>query len=105
MGLILIPLVKKASEHLTAIDEAWDNQINFALFHCFEPSIQTALLNAPLAVHGKDMSLNFEIFMVVLLVLAILAAGGNFLRDETSNYLEGSLCVPVYVIIALTTWY
>ncbi|KAL4806978.1 hypothetical protein BDV18DRAFT_110901 [Aspergillus unguis] len=109
MGLILVPVVEKAAEHLTAIDEAWDNQINFALFHCLGPSIQTALLNAPLAVIvawglGKDMSLNFEIFMIVLVVLSILVVG-NFLRDGRSNYLEGGLCVLVYIIIAVTTWY
>jgi Ca2+:H+ antiporter len=28
MGLILVPLVEKFAEHLTAIDEAWDNQMN-----------------------------------------------------------------------------
>jgi Ca2+:H+ antiporter len=109
LGLILVPLVEKAAEHLTAVDEAWDNQINFALFHCLAPSIQTALLNAPLTVivgwgMGKDMGLNFEIFMVVLLVLSILVVG-NFLRDGKSNYLEGSLCVLVYFIIAVCTWY
>lgn len=109
MGLILVPLVEKAAEHLTAIDEAWDNQINFALFHCLGASIQTALLNGPLAVIvgwgiGKDMSLNFEIFMIVLLALSILVVG-NFLRDGKTNYLEGGLCVLVYVIIAVTTWY
>ncbi|KAL4997759.1 hypothetical protein BDV10DRAFT_194929 [Aspergillus recurvatus] len=109
MGLILVPVVEKAAEHLTAIDEAWDNQINFALFHCLGPSIQTALLNAPLAVIvgwglNKDVSLNFEIFMIVLVVLAILVVG-NFLRDGKSNYLEGGLCVLVYIIIAVTTWY
>jgi Ca2+:H+ antiporter len=86
-----------------------DNQINFALFHCLGPSIQTALLNAPLAVIvgwclDKDMGLNFEIFMIVLVVLSILVVG-NFLRDGKSNYLEGGLCVLVYVIIAVTTWY
>lgn len=27
LGLILVPLVEKAAEHLTAVDEAWDNQI------------------------------------------------------------------------------
>lgn len=86
-----------------------DNQINFALFHCLGPSIQTALLNAPLAVIvgwglNKDVSLNFEIFMIVLVVLAILVVG-NFLRDGRSNYLEGGLCVLVYIIIAVTTWY
>jgi Ca2+:H+ antiporter len=53
---------------------------------------------------GKDMSLNFEIFMVVLLVLSILVVG-NFLRDGKSNYLEGALCVLVYFIIAVCTWY
>jgi Ca2+:H+ antiporter len=38
------------------------------------------------------MDLNFEIFMVVLLVLSIVVVG-NFLRDGESNYLEGSLLV------------
>ncbi|KAF7719473.1 Calcium/proton exchanger CAX family protein [Penicillium ucsense] len=109
MGLILVPLVEKAAEHLTAVDEAWDNQINFALFHCLAPSILTALLNAPLAVIvgwglDKPMDLNFEVFIVILLVLSILVVG-NFLRDGKSNYLEGTLCVLVYVIIAVTSWY
>jgi Ca2+:H+ antiporter len=109
MGLILVPVVEKAAEHLTAIDEAWDNQINFALFHCLGPSIQTALLNAPLAVIvgwglDKPLGLNFEIFMIVLLVLSILVVG-NFLRDGKSNYLEGGLCVLIYIIIAVSTWY
>jgi hypothetical protein len=112
LGLIMLPLVEKAAEHLTAIDEAWDGQIvcfteplqallisaqNFALFHCIGPSIQTALFNAPLVViiswiMGKDMDLNFEIFMIILLVLSILVVG-NFLRDGESNYLEGALLV------------
>ncbi|KAF2020368.1 vacuolar calcium ion transporter-like protein /H(+) exchanger [Aaosphaeria arxii CBS 175.79] len=109
LGLILLPLVEKAAEHLTAVDEAWDGQMNFALFHCIGPSIQTALFNAPLVVlvgwaMGKDMDLNFEIFMIVLLVLSIVVVG-NFLRDGESNYLEGALLVIVYVIIAVASWY
>ncbi|KAH7119912.1 vacuolar calcium ion transporter-like protein /H(+) exchanger [Dendryphion nanum] len=109
LGLILLPLVEKAAEHLTAVDEAWDGQINFALFHCIGPSIQTALFNAPLVVIagwllGKDMDLNFEIFMVVLLVLSIVVVG-NFLRDGESNYLEGVLLVIIYFIIGVASWY
>lgn len=34
MDLIVVPLVEKAAEHFTTIDEAWDNQINLALAHC-----------------------------------------------------------------------
>ena len=48
-------------------------QMNFALYHCLGPSIQTALFNGPLVVLvgwalGKPMDLNFEIFMIALLV-------------------------------------
>jgi len=38
------------------------------------------------------MDLNFEIFMIGLLVLSILVVG-NFLRDGESNWLEGALLV------------
>lgn len=97
LGLILVPLVEKAAEHLTAIDEAYDNQINFALYHCLGPSVQTALFNAPLVVMigwglGKPMDLNFEIFMIVMVLLTVLVVG-NFLRDGASNYLEGALLI------------
>ncbi|KAK4186435.1 hypothetical protein QBC35DRAFT_475478 [Podospora australis] len=109
LGLILLPLVEKAAEHLTAIDEAWDGVINVALYHCLGPSIQTALFNGPLVVivawaMGKPMDLNFEIFMIGLLVLSILVVG-NFLRDGESNWLEGALLVVVYVITAIACWY
>ncbi|PBP26289.1 hypothetical protein BUE80_DR002633 [Diplocarpon rosae] len=119
LGLILLPLVEKAAEHLTAIDEAWDGQVNFALYHCLGPSIQTALFNAPLVVIvgwilGKPMDLNFEIFMIVLLVMSITVVG-SFLRDGESNALEGGLLVAsalslphravVYFIIGTAAWY
>ena len=109
MGLILVPLVEKLAEHLTAIDEAWDNQMNFALAHVLGATIQTALLNSSLVVIvawglKKDMDLNFQIFDVILLILAILVVG-NFLRDGESNYLEGALCMLIYLIIAVSTFY
>lgn len=34
----------------------------------------------------------------MLLILAIIVVG-NFLRDGKSNYLEGALCILVYIII------
>ena len=103
MGLILVPLVEKVAEHLTAVDEAWDDQMNFALAHVLGATIQTALFNAPLIVIvgwglHVDMDLNFEVFNIVVLILAIIVVG-NFLRDQKSNYLEGALCILIYIII------
>ncbi len=109
MGLILVPLVEKFAEHLTAIDEAWDNIMNLALSHVLGATIQTALFNGPLVVLvgwglGKDMDLNFELFTIVIIILSILVIG-NFLRDQKSNYLEGALAVIIYVIIAVASYY
>jgi len=109
LGLILVPLVEKAAEHLTAIDESWDNQTNFALSHILGACVQTALLNTPVIVFvgwglGINMNLNFEIFDAAVLILAIVVVG-NFLRDGKSNWLEGALCFITYVIIALAAFY
>ena len=43
---------------------------------------------------------HFEIFDVVMLIVAIITVG-NFLRDQKSDYLEGFLCITVYVAIAV----
>ncbi|KAI1877666.1 hypothetical protein JX265_003674 [Neoarthrinium moseri] len=107
MGLILVPLVEKAAEHLTAVDEAWDNQMNFALSHCVGATLQTSLLITPLVVligWQKEFALDFKIFDMVMLILAIITVG-NFLRDKKSNYLEGVLCVIVYVAIAVAAFF
>ncbi|KAF4340347.1 Ca2+:H+ antiporter [Fusarium beomiforme] len=109
MGLILVPLVEKLAEHLTAIDEAWDNQINMAMSHVLGATLQTALFNAPLAVIvswglNKGLDLNFAVFDLVMLILAILTVG-RFLQDQKSNYLEGFLLIILYVAIAVAAWY
>lgn len=109
MGLILVPLVEKFAEHITAIDEAWDNQMNFALSHVLGATLQTALFNAPLVVivawgRGKALDLDFGIFDLVMLILAILTVG-RFLQDQKSNYLEGFLLVILYVAVAVSAFY
>lgn len=60
--------------------------MNFALAHCMGATIQTALFNSSLVVIvgwglNKAMDLNFEIFNIVVLIMAIIVVG-NFLRDQ-----------------------
>ena len=52
----------------------------------------------------STQDLNFSSFQVILLILSILVVG-NFIRDRESNYLEGSLCILVYLIIAVSTFF
>lgn len=48
LGLILLPLVEKAAEHLTAIDEAWDDQMVscqfLSIFTSHDPSMRDSFL-------------------------------------------------------------
>jgi Ca2+:H+ antiporter len=109
MGLIMVPFISKAAEHIMAVDEAWDNQMNFALSHVLGSTVATALFVAPLVVIvgwiiDVPMDLRFEIFMIVLLILSIIIVG-NLLRDGKSNYLEGCMAMLTYIIITVTTWY
>lgn len=83
--------------------------MNLALSHVLGATIQTALFNAPLVVIaswglGKTLDLNFELFTIIIVILSIIVVG-NFLRDGKSNYLEGALCVIVYVIISVAAFY
>ena len=62
--------------------------MNFALAHCMGATIQTALFNSSLVVIvgwglHKGMDLNFEVFNIVVLIMAIIVVG-NFLRDQAS---------------------
>ena len=55
-------------------------------------TIQTALFNSSLVVIvgwglGKAMDLNFEVFNIVVLIMAIIVVG-NFLRDQVSTALS-----------------
>ena len=63
--------------------------MNFALAHCMGSTIQTALFNSSLVVIvgwglNKSMDLNFEVFNIVVLIMAIIVVG-NFLRDQASH--------------------
>jgi Ca2+:H+ antiporter len=65
------------------------------------------MLNAQLVVVvgwiiRKPMDLNFDIFMIALLVLSIPLMG-NFLRDGASNYLQGALLVILYCIVGVAS--
>ena len=109
IGLIILPIVGNAAEHVTAITVAMKNKMDLAIGVAVGSSIQIALFVTPLIVvigwaMNKDMSLYFTLFEFACLFVSAFIV--NFLvLDGRSNYLEGALLCATYAIIGLVAFY
>ena len=109
VGLIILPIVGNAAEHVTAVTVASKNKMDLAIGVAVGSSIQIALFVTPVIVLlgwilKKDMSLYFSLFETVSLFASAFIV--NFLvLDGRSNYLEGALLIAAYIIIALAAFF
>ena len=105
IGLILLPIVGNAAEHVTACVVAYKDKMDLAIGVAIGSSMQIALFVTPfLVILGwiihQPMTLNFEGFETVVFFLSVLVV--NYLiQDGKSNYLEGCMCIGTYIIIAI----
>lgn len=105
IGLILIPIVGNAAEHVTAVVVSYKDKMDLAIGVAIGSSMQIALLVTPfLVILGwiidQPMTLHFETFETVVFFLSVLVT--NYLiADGKSNYLEGAMLLGMYIIIAL----
>ncbi|KND91214.1 Vacuolar calcium ion transporter [Tolypocladium ophioglossoides CBS 100239] len=109
IGLIILPIVGNAAEHVTAITVAMKNKMDLAIGVAVGSSIQIAIFVTPLIVIlgwiiGRDMTLYFTLFETVSLFVSAFMV--NFLvLDGRSNYLEGALLCAVYIIISIVAFF
>lgn len=109
IGLIVLPIVGNAAEHVTAVTVASKNKMDLAINVALGSSIQIALFVTPLIVIlgwiiSRDMSLYFSLFETVSLFASAFIV--NYLMiDGRSNYLEGALLIAAYVIIAVAAYF
>ena len=109
VGLIILPIVGNAAEHVTAVTVASKNKMDLAIGVAVGSSIQIALFVTPVIVLlgwilHKDMSLYFSLFETISLFVSAFIV--NFLvLDGRSNYLEGALLIAAYVIIAVAAFF
>jgi Ca2+:H+ antiporter len=106
IGLILVPIVGNAAEHMSAVFLAMKNKVDTAIEIAVGSSTQIALFVAPLLViisllvgHPMDFFFTgFEIAVVGLssAIVALIALDGR------SNWLEGAQLVAAYVIVGLS---
>ena len=97
IGLILIPIVGNAAEHVTAVVVACKNKMDLAIGVAIGSSLQIALFVTPFLVilgwiMDKDMTLHFQTFETVAFFISGLVVT-ILIQDGKSNYLEGGLCL------------
>jgi len=109
VGVIIVPIIGNAAEHLVAVEMALKNKMELALGIALGSSMQVALFVAPLLVFlslaaGNPMSLVFNPFELAALGAAVMIAALIALDGE-SNWLEGAQLLIVYVILALAFFF
>ncbi|KAA8893208.1 Sodium/calcium exchanger protein-domain-containing protein [Sphaerosporella brunnea] len=106
IGLILIPIVGNAAEHVTAVVVAMKNKMDLAIGVAIGSSMQIALLVTPFLVIlgwiiGQPMSLYFQTFETVVFFVSTYLTY-YVVQDGKSNYLEGAMLLGIYTIIAIS---
>ena len=109
VGLIILPVVGNAVEHITAVTVAMKNKMDLSMGVAVGSSAQISLFVVPfIIIYGWiadiDMTLNFPPFEIMLYVLAVIIVSGC-VSNGRSNWLEGSLLVTTYVMIAVGFWF
>ena len=109
VGLIILPIVGNAVEHVTAITVSIKNKMDLAMGVAVGSCTQISLFVVPLTVLvgwacDRDMNLNFPHFEVILYILSVFTVS-VILSNPSCNWLEGSLLMTTYVLIAVGFWF
>jgi len=104
-GMILLPIVGNAAEHLTAVSVAMKNKMDLLIGVAVGSSQQIAMLVIPLMVIlgwiiNQDMSLYFEVFETAVLFMTVIVVHA-LIMDGESNWLEGAMLMGVYIILCI----
>jgi Ca2+:H+ antiporter len=105
LGIILIPIIGNAAEHLVAVQFASQNKMTLSVEISVSSSLQIALLVGPLLVFlslllGHPLTLVFNTFELLALVAGVIVAV-LVSADGESSWLEGAALVGIYLILGL----
>ncbi|MGA2490866.1 MAG: cation transporter, partial [Anaerolineales bacterium] len=105
LGVILIPIIGNAAEHLVAVRFASQNKMTLSVEIAVSSSLQVALLVGPLLVFlslllGHPFTLVFSMFELLALIAGVIVAV-LVSADGESSWLEGAGLVGIYLILGL----
>ncbi|KAF8912029.1 Sodium/calcium exchanger protein-domain-containing protein [Gymnopilus junonius] len=97
IGLILLPIVANAAEHVTSVWMAFEDKMDLTMTICVGSSIQIASFVVPLLVivgwiSGHELTLYFANFETIVLFASVLLVN-TLIQDGKSNYMEGLMFV------------
>lgn len=109
VGIILLPIVGNAAEHVTAVTVSVKDKLTLSLGVAVGSSIQIALFVIPFIVTlgwilGKPLTLLFDSLESIVLFLTVLTVN-YVVQDGKSNWLEGMILMCLYLILAVTFWF
>jgi len=108
IGLILLPIVANAAEHVTSVWMAMKDQMELTIGICVGSSIQIATFVVPLLVivgwiTHHELTLHFANFETIVFFVSVFLVN-TLIQDGKSNYMEGLMLVTLYLVIALAFW-
>ncbi|VDB82847.1 unnamed protein product [Peniophora sp. CBMAI 1063] len=108
IGLILLPIVANAAEHVTSVWMAMKDKMELTIGVCVGSSIQLATFVIPFLVvvgwiSGHELTLFFDNFETVSFFVSVLLVN-LLIQDGKSNYMEGVMLMTLYLVIALAFW-
>lgn len=109
VGVIIVPIIGNAAEHIVAVEMALKNRMELALGIAIGSSLQIAVFVAPLLVFiallfGQQLTLVFNQFELAALLAAVIITALIALDGE-SNWLEGMQLLIVYAILAIAFFF
>jgi Ca2+:H+ antiporter len=105
IGVILLPFFGNAAEHFTAVIVAGKDKMDLSIAIAIGSSVQIALFVAPVMVLlgwalGVGLTLEFGLLETAATFISVLVAN-SLLSDGKTNWLEGTMLLASYVILAL----
>ncbi|KAJ3565778.1 hypothetical protein NP233_g7422 [Leucocoprinus birnbaumii] len=101
VGIILLPIVGNAAEHVTAVTVSVKDKLNLSLSVAAGSSLQIALFVIPVIVTlgwilDKPMTLLFDPYESIVLFFSVLVVN-YVVQDGKSNWLEGFLLMSEFI--------
>lgn len=108
VGIILLPIIGNAVEHMTAVRMAYADKMDVAIAIAIGSATQVAMLVVGLAVVvawilDLDLDLAFNTFEVNIFLYSTIIIF-TLVADGKSNWLEGVMLIGLYVLIAVAVY-